>query len=354
MMSYDQEIQKFGGTSRHATWMDELPPYEIWKECQMRHLDARGRSILTLTPPDSVGDIAWVFDNIYEIGQRTHPRYDQAKIDCYTIFTEDNKLLSKTEIEKIKLNLTPDEQETRLHGAFRHLAGLVYPQFRAIPDARGNVHVCEPPHIDPDWPIVMVCDPHPRTPWAVLWAAIDPDDTIWVFDELWGGAESVHEYAALIRAHEAGFPTPTTIRLVDPAANQTSPTMYGGVNFLRELDNEGIRCKMANNDFNVGRSRVVELLRAGHGGPRLRVSRTCTQTLYQLTHHIWGEFSITSSGRDPKQTPQEKNKHFPDCIRYLAMEDPRFGNWQSPYQPISYISRPHAGTTSRHAPTYRT
>jgi phage terminase large subunit-like protein len=352
-MSYDQEIQKFGGTSRHATWMDELPPYEIWKECQMRHLDAHGRSILTLTPPDTTGDIAWVFDQIYEVGQRNHPRFNSEKIECFTIFTEDNRHLSPTEVQKIRENLTADEQETRLHGAFRHLAGLVYPQFRTIPAADGTVHVCEPPEIDADWPIVMVCDPHPRTPWAVIWAAIDPDDTVWVFDELWGGGESVADYAQLIRAHEGSFPTPVTIRLVDPAANQTSPTMYGSVNFLRELDNEGIRCKQGNNDFTVGRSRVVELLRNGPGGPRLRVSRNCTQTIYQLTHHIWAEFTISSVGRDPKQIPQERNKHFPDCIRYLAMENPRYGNWQRPYQNFHYNHRP-GGPRVRHSPLYRT
>ena len=109
MMSYDQETPRFSGTSRHLTLFDELPPHDVWKECQMRHMDVGGRSLITLTPPDTTGDIAWIFDDIYEVGQPAHPRYDAARIQCYTIFTEHNLHLDPAEVDQIRQHLTPDE-----------------------------------------------------------------------------------------------------------------------------------------------------------------------------------------------------------------------------------------------------
>ena len=207
----------------------------------------------------------------------------------------------------------------------------MYPQFRTFPDADGTLHVVERVDVPRDWPIVMVLDPHPRTPWAVIWAAVDPQDTIWVFDELWGGADTIEAYAKLIKAKEQGHGREPVVRIVDPAANQSIGTVASessqrSFTIRRGLDAQGIRCKEARNDFGLGRSKLIEMLRPGPMvGPRLQVFRSCTQTIYQMTHHIWAEYSAQAVGHDPKQLPQERNKHFPDLLRYLAMEDIRYG-----------------------------
>lgn len=349
-MSYDQETPRFSGTSRHLTWFDELPPYEIWKECQMRHIDAKGRSILTLTPPDTVGDVAWVFDDIYEPGQPIHPRYDPKRIQCFTIFTEHNRFLPQAEVERIRLQLTPEEQETRLHGAFRHLAGLVYPHFRASPAPDGTCHVVEPFDIPRDWPIVMAIDPHPRTPWAMIWAAVDEEGRLWVFDEQWGGGDDVGSYAKIIELHESTHPNKPALRLVDPAASAQNDAMRRGFSIRGELDRCGIRCREAKHDFAAGRAKLIECLRPGKHGPRLFILRSCTQVIYQLTHHIWAEYTGHAVGRDPKQLPQERNKHFPDLLRYLALEDLRVG-LRLP-GPLRYIPTGGYRPTMLHAPRY--
>jgi len=348
--SYDQETPRFSGTSRHLTWFDELPPYEIWKECQMRHIDAKGRSILTLTPPDTVGDVAWVFDDIYEPGQPIHPRYDPKRIQCFTIFTEHNRFLPQAEVERIRLQLTPEEQETRLHGAFRHLAGLVYPHFRASPAPDGTCHVVEPFDIPRDWPIVMAIDPHPRTPWAMIWAAVDEEGRLWVFDEQWGGGDDVGSYAKIIELHESTHPNKPALRLVDPAASAQNDAMRRGFSIRGELDRCGIRCREAKHDFAAGRAKLIECLRPGKHGPRLFILRSCTQVIYQLTHHIWAEYTGHAVGRDPKQLPQERNKHFPDLLRYLALEDLRVG-LRLP-GPLRYIPTGGYRPTMLHAPRY--
>lgn len=320
--SYDQEVTRFSGVARHLTWFDETPTEPIWKECQMRHVSTKGRSLVTLTPPDTSGDVAWVFDQIYEPGLPSHPRYDPGRVKCYTIWTEHNRYLPQTEVEHVRAHLSSDEQENRLHGAFRHLAGLVYPQFRAVPDSAAVCHVTEHFEIPRNWPIIMVCDPHPRTPWAILWAAVDPHDSLYVFDELWGGAETVEEYAKLIKLREGSHPSAPQARIIDPAAEKTDNLQQRGFTIRRALDSFGVRCKLADNDFTTGRSRLIEMLRGPN--PRLKIFRTCPQVIYQMQRHVWQEWS-DSGGRDPKQVPTERQKHFPDCLRYLAMEDPRYG-----------------------------
>jgi len=347
--SYDQEVTRFSGVARHLTWFDETPTEPIWKECQMRHVSTRGRSLVTLTPPDTSGDIAWVFDEVYEPGLPGHPRYDPKRVRCYTIWTEHNRYLPQDEVEHVRGHLSPDEQENRLHGAFRHLAGLVYPQFRAVPDSSATCHVIEPFEIPHNWPIVMVCDPHPRTPWAICWAAVDPHDTVYVFDELWGGAETVEEYAKLIRLREGAHSSQPQARIIDPAAEKSDNLQTHGFTIRRALDQHGIRCKLADNDFTTGRSKLIEMLRGP--SPRLQVFRTCVQVIHQLQRHVWSEFSSAVTGRDPKQVPQERMKHFPDCLRYLAMESPtyglRIGQMIKPYT-VGPFKRPTIRRGGRH------
>ena len=56
-MSYDQDLDKFAGTSRHWVWFDEEPPQDIFTECLLRLLDTGGDWWITMTP---VEGMTWV------------------------------------------------------------------------------------------------------------------------------------------------------------------------------------------------------------------------------------------------------------------------------------------------------
>ena len=65
-MSYDQDLDKFAGTSRTFCHYDEEPPHHIFNECQARLIDTGGSSWLTMTP---VEGMTWVFSDIYTPGK---------------------------------------------------------------------------------------------------------------------------------------------------------------------------------------------------------------------------------------------------------------------------------------------
>ena len=61
-MSYDQDTDKFAGTSRHFIHYDEEPPKHIFNECNARLVDTAGSYWLTMTP---VEGMTWIYDDIY-------------------------------------------------------------------------------------------------------------------------------------------------------------------------------------------------------------------------------------------------------------------------------------------------
>src|SRR4030095_13273821 len=62
-MSYDQDLEKFSGTSRHYVHYDEEPPKHIFNECQARLIDTDGSCWLTMTP---VEGMTWVFEDLFD------------------------------------------------------------------------------------------------------------------------------------------------------------------------------------------------------------------------------------------------------------------------------------------------
>lgn len=48
--SYDQKRRAFQGTSKHAIWLDEEPPLEVYGECLMRTMTTKGVVYVTFTP----------------------------------------------------------------------------------------------------------------------------------------------------------------------------------------------------------------------------------------------------------------------------------------------------------------
>ena len=63
--SYDQETQKFAGTSRHFVHYDEEPPEHIFDECNARLVDTAGSFWISMTPLDGM---TWVYDKLYVPG----------------------------------------------------------------------------------------------------------------------------------------------------------------------------------------------------------------------------------------------------------------------------------------------
>jgi hypothetical protein len=317
-MSNDQEVQKFGGTSRHLTWFDEAPRKDIWSECQMRHIDCNGSTILTMTPPtvgEGAGQDNWIFDEIYE--------QDGIRgIECFHFSIYDNPHNDESTIERIAGGLDEIEKDIRLYGKFRSLSGLVFKEFE-VP-----IHVVDDFEIPKNWVRCCAFDPHPNAPFAGLYAAVDPYDFVYFYDEIYEEPLPIPEIANIIKAHEGN----DTIfyRLIDPAADVENK-IFGQISIKSQLQNCGINTISANNDFASGYYLIRDALKVrdyldGTKRPSIYFFRSLTNTIYQITHYVWDRWNINASSKERKQMPRKKDDHLIDCLRYIMNSNPHFIN----------------------------
>lgn len=363
IMSYDQDLGNFSGGSFHLCVHDEGPPEDIYRENKMRTLDTKGRLMIAFTPPDdesSAWQAAWVFDSLYEKGL-PGPAKDP-NIDSFTLFTEDNRILDSQSIQDISRGLTLQQKEVRLRGKFIHLSGLIYPQFAKYPRnfcftcndivllVEGNCGTCggrdvttyanviEPVEFAYRWPIVYLLDPHPRKDNMMIWVAIDPLDDPWQVAEMAidGEPETVRNKVFQL---ERDLGLNVVSRLIDPNMAE-SPAHSAGrrhVTVRDEFDAVGLRCKLANDAFDVGKNRLRALLRPDlkTRNPHSRIFNTCHKTIYQFEHYVWSEWSRYSAAqKDPKPIPQAKNDDFPTLHRYLANENVTYAGLMAGREPV--------------------
>lgn len=312
ILTYEQNTEQFEGWKGHVAWFDEPPPREKYVATLRGLVDYRGRNWLTLTPLTQ----AWIYDEIYT-------KADNKTICAVTTDIRDNSVeeggyLTEAAIKEFESILTDDEKEARLHGRFMHLSGILYKEFDTM------YSVCEPPRIRPDWTRYFCIDPHDRTPCACLWLAVDPDGNHWVYDELWLKDMDLEQIAHCIHAQEGDLPP--RFRFIDPAMDKDN-ALAGGFNTRKELAKHGIFCQRANTDKHLGKSRIKKALKPAYVNrlktevPQLRVSRECTQTIYEFQHYVWGERKH-DSGMTEKNEPKKANDHFMDCLRYIYNAGP--------------------------------
>jgi phage terminase large subunit-like protein len=342
ILTYEQSTEQYEGWRGHIAWFDEPPPRDKYIATLRGLVDFMGRNWLTLTPLTE----PWIYDDIYT---RQDPNTHVVTTDI-----RDNHTLSEAAILEFEKSMTEEEKEARLHGRFLHLSGLIYKEFNP------TIHICEPPKLPKSSTRFFAIDPHDRTPTACMWLAVDPKGYMWIYDELWLENMDLEQIAHAIHVQE-GENIPR-IRLIDPHMDKED-ALAGGFNVRKELMKHGVYCQRANSDPQLGKSRVKHALKPKYSPvlktetPLLRVSRHCTQTIYEFQHYIWDDYKKNKDGLTPKQTVKKKNDHFMDCLRYIFNFDPRYVppdesedgaevRWQGEY--TKYPTKQPAGNTSYH------
>ena len=311
LMSFDQEVGSFAGSSLHWVWFDEHGKRDIYQECKMRLLDTEGRFWGTLTP---VQGISWEYDQIYE------QRDIRKDLEVFRAATIDNSLLDEKDIKEMTQNLNDDEKRARLYGDFVFLTGLVYK------DWNRDVHVIELIEIPKNWTRYCAIDPHTRTPTAVLYWAVNPQEEHFIYDELYLPDMQVKQMAEYMFAKETG--AKITMRFIDPAALATN-TAAGGFNFITEFAKNNIFVSLANNQLAEGIQALRELLKpdfvhvVGKVMPKLRVFNTCKKFITEIEHYRWPDYNPDGQ-KDIREKPIKKDIHLPDCARYIAISNPRY------------------------------
>lgn len=340
--SYDQDLDKFGGQSKHLIWCDEEPPYAIWQENMMRLLDTGGYMLLTMTP---VHGMSWVYEDIY--------LSNKDSIGVYHAATLDNPHLSMRSIDKIRDMINDeDEEAVRLYGEFIPTSHFIYPSF-AMP-----VHIVDPLSVwkdgklPDDWMVVLGMDPHDRTPHGVIFCAINRDNEVYVFDEI-----SHHcllsDLAQLIKKKLHGrIPA---YSMIDSSANTESS--IAGRSMIQELAKPGndihaLVTKKGRNSVLEGISTVRDYLawRKDENGkfikkPRLYIFSNCKELIREFRLYVWEDWKGTNRQRkDPKESPLKKDDHLLDALRYVLMTQPY-------YRPPTITRALYEGLEHQHRPS---
>jgi phage terminase large subunit-like protein len=307
LMSYDQDLEKFAGTSRDFVHYDEEPPKDIFTECQMRLIDRKGSSWLTMTP---VEGMTWVFDDIYEKAE-TNPR-----IGVIEVGIEENPYLDQSEVDEVMDGLDDDEKSARAQGKFVQLGGLVYRKFDR------NIHVI--PAMDPRelhsvaFKHYMSLDHGFNNPTSVHWHAVDRRNKVITFDEHYERERIIEYHAAVIKDREKAHGRKPDIRVCDPALAQRQGVT--GTSIQTEYAIRGIGFALGNNDVLTGVAKINEYLELGPDGkPSWYITENCHNLIREIMRLRWQTFATKkmASQNNPHDKIHKKDDHACDDCRYF-------------------------------------
>lgn len=318
-LTMEQDEMAFEGMDLDLFWGDEPVERKRYIATQRGLVDRGGQTILTFTPLIH----PWMKEEIVD-------KADGIDIDVVTADIRDNMfdingeaILKEKDIRKFEKMLTEDERETRLHGKFFHLRGVVYKEFNPA------VHCVTDFQYSQRYPVVCVLDPHDRLPHWVIWAMVDRVNDIYVMYEMLKEG-TVKELASYIRATEKYFGWNVVKRLIDPNFGR-KPLISSGMSMIEELFKYGVTFSEADDAEEEGRLKVKEYLHYDNtkpidinNRPKLYfVKDRAQRTIHSVMNLQYDEWR-SETDRDAKEETKQKDTHGADTVKYLCMTQPTF------------------------------
>jgi phage terminase large subunit-like protein len=311
-MSYEQEVEKFAGTSRDAVWFDEEPPKDIYTECLLRTLDVAGDVWITMTP---IEGMTWVYDDLY-LAAATDPMIEVIEVDV-----TENPHINAAEIDALFSGMDSDDKDARRHGRFVQVGGLIYKQF-------GDHNLLDPFIPPREWLHVASLDHGLNNPTAWLWAAVNRDGDIVIYDEHYYSGEVVSWHAAEVHKKNLSHGRVPDYYVGDPSIRNSDPIT--GTSVQIEYVKYGIPVILGNNDVHAGINLVSSRLRLDERThrPRLFITRNCVNTIREIQRYRWATWASKKHIREKnkKEEPHKKDDHAMDSIRYLVASRPEMGD----------------------------
>jgi phage terminase large subunit-like protein len=322
VMTHEQEDGVFESWTGDFAWFDEPPPQAKYVATVRGLMAQGGRAIFTLTPLKE----PWLHDS-FVLNKSTD-------IETWYVDITDNPWLTQKDIDWFASQLTEDERDARLHGKSKHLAGRVYKEF----DEAVHIVAKSSVKVGTNWPTYFVCDPHDRKPHYALWARVNPLGVVYIVDEI-KFKGTIKQFSKEVRVREAlmKIKSDDVIRVGDPN-KMVTPSAMNGRTFQQEFCGDENPYKLffnvlVNDDIALGHLSVAGKLMWDKTKPLSTtncpkiywIKETTPECQKEMLTYVWDDWR--GSARDSKglkEVPKDRNKDFPDCIRYLVMFNPGF------------------------------
>lgn len=372
-MSNDQDAKNMVGNDLQFVMLDEPSTYPVFLENQARTMRGNGRIFLSMTwPDDPTIPVDWIFDEIYEPGQKQSADWKRTgtrpTIEWMELKTRDNTHLNQEKVEKQAGRWDKKMQAVRLEGKPIRFSNLVHPLYtgpdnekhwcfddnqEVYIDSDGKCMSCGNTNTEPfchtfefdinqDWPVIYILDPHPRKPHMMQWVAVDPNDNFWQIAEL-ELADTPDETAKQVKILEYELKLNVQLRLIDPNMGRSpSSARERDVTWQDEFSRCGLHCELAS-DSSVGRAKVDEWLKPDPDTrePRLYIHPRCVRTIFQMKRFRWDEHKVTQE-KDQKQDTKKKDDDYPTNLKYLANRDPVYQEFTNAGRVINTRFKKHS------------
>lgn len=320
--SYDQDISKFEGVSRHLCVMDEEPPLDVYQSNFMRTIDCGGKLIIACTP---IHGYTWLYYDLY-----ANPAAVPPAVESWHVKTVENPHNTPEEIEAVRRDpAMRDNIEVALEGEFVPKSNLVFKHF-------SDSHVIDPFRPTDDHMILVGIDPHDRNPWGVVFVALNRENEYIVYDEILQ-AGTVADLGPLIK-EKLGKRRPS-LCVIDTSASAVQATSGKSIKD-QLLQSYGLYCINADKDVSAGILTINSLLKPpDNSRPRLFLTANCAHLKRQMRNCIWEDWVRNRNDRDPKERILKRDDHLCDALRYVVMLPVTYrapGYRASPRQPERY------------------
>lgn len=330
-MSYDQDIQKFAGTSRDFVHFDEEPPEDIFNENMLRLLDVGGSWWLTMTP---LIDMSWTYDRLFEkaLAGGTVTLEDGTIISTLEMFQAsvfDNVHINAQQVAILTEGLSDEEKLARIQGKYFSYVGSIY---------GGSIQEdtwISPIHTSDFWPIYYsrwthfgMLDHGFTNPTAFYLGCYNEEGQIIIYYEYYEKGRVVKENAeAIIQLlKDLKLLHKVEYMVGDPSMWNTDPIT--GTSVAQEYSENGLNFGKANNDVRGGINRVMSRFKTraiANNKPLLMITENCEKAKWEIARYRWKKWdtSKASNKNNPREEPQKKDDHAMDAIRYGVVSRPQ-------------------------------
>ena len=322
----EQDLTRYQSAEFDVIRFDELTHFteEMYRYLfsRLRGANAYPKQIKSSTNPGNVGH-GWVKARFIDIAPPdtviTTPQGTRRFIPSKV---QDNKFLMESDpdyVERLR-NLSENEQKALLYGSWDVFEGQYFTEWDR------DKHVVDPFTIPEDWRRFRSMDWGFNDPCCVLWYAVGPDGTLYVYRELYVRQVMSPDLADKVRELSDGEKITYTAASPDMWAERGIADI-SGVTIAEVFAAHGVPLIKADNTRIPGWQRVREYL-AGDK-PRLQVFSTCTNLIRTLP-------VMTYDGHRVEDIGDGLEDHACESLRYGIMSRPRPAPVKVEKKPAAY------------------